>query len=56
MTSAREAVEELLDRIADVDPLVNTVCTQNDRALDEAERRDRERADGRVRSPVHGIP
>ena len=56
MTSARETVGELLDRIADVDPLVNTVCTQNDRALDEAEERDRERADGRVRSPVHGIP
>jgi amidase len=56
MATARESVETLLDRIADIDPLINAVCTHSDTALDEAEERDRERAAGRVRSSLHGMP
>ena len=34
----------------------NAIITVNSRALDEADARDRERAAGRVRGPLHGIP
>jgi amidase len=56
MTSARESVEALLDRIGDVDVHVNAVCTLSATALDEAEALDAERAAGRVRGPLHGVP
>jgi amidase len=35
---------------------LNAIVTVNPRALDEADERDRERAAGRVRGPLHGIP
>jgi amidase len=56
MASGVAAVEELLARSSAVDPLVNAVCTPNSSALTEAARLDAERADGRVRGPLHGIP
>ena len=49
-------VEELQGRIGDVDRLVNAVCTPNTAALTDAARLDTERAEGRVRSPLHGVP
>ncbi|GAA1145127.1 amidase [Kribbella jejuensis] len=49
-------VEELQGRIGDVDRLVNAVCTPNPAAITDAARLDTERAEGRVRSPLHGVP
>jgi amidase len=56
MTTARERVEIALDRIDQVDPLVNAVCTLNPRAIDAAVALDSELADGRSRGPLHGQP
>jgi amidase len=56
MTSSREAVEQSLARISAVDGELRSVCTLSDDALAVADERDRERAEGRVRSPLHGQP
>ncbi|ADB30320.1 Amidase [Kribbella flavida DSM 17836] len=50
------SVEELQARIQEVDPLVRAVCTPNPAAASDAARLDTERADGRVRGPLHGVP
>jgi len=55
-TTSRALVTESLVRIATYDPLINAVISVNPKALDEADRLDRERAAGRVRGPLHGIP
>ena len=55
MTS-RGIVQQYLDRIAKYEERLNAVITLNPRALDEADARDRERAQGKVRGPLHGIP
>ncbi len=54
MTSCQDEVGALLDRIADVDPLINAVCTLNPDALDQAAALDAESAEGRSRGPLHG--
>src|SRR5262249_18354208 len=54
--TSRELVQQYLSRIATYDKKLNAVITVNPNALREAEERDRERAQGRVRSPLHGIP
>ncbi len=54
--TSRELVEAHLLRIALYEDRVNAVIDVNDHALEEAERLDRERAEGRVRGPLHGIP
>src|SRR6266852_4527205 len=54
--TSRELVREYLTRIALYDKKLNAVITVNPNALREAEERDRERAQGRVRGPLHGIP
>ena len=55
-TTSRALVTESLTRIATYDRLLRAVMTVNPHALAEADRLDRERADGRVRGPLHGIP
>ena len=55
-TSSRELVQQSLTRIALYEERLNAVLAVNPRALDEAEARDRERQQGRVRGPLHGIP
>ena len=55
-TTSRAIVRQYLDRIAKYEHRLNAVMTLNPRALDEAEARDRERARGKVRGPLHGIP
>jgi amidase len=55
MTS-RELVQQSLTRIALYEDQLNAVIRVNRRALDEAAERDRERAAGRIRGPLHGIP
>ena len=54
--TSRELVQQSLTRIAFYEDRLNAAVTINRRALDEAEERDRERAAGRIRGPLHGIP
>ena len=54
--TARELVTQSLVRIATYEDRLNAVITVNPKALEEAERLDRERAQGRIRGPLHGIP
>ena len=55
-STSRELVRQSLVRIALYEDRLNAVITVNPNALAEAEERDRERAQGRVRGPLHGIP
>ena len=55
--SAKEVTQAQLDRIAEIDPNLNsyaTVC--GERALEQAERADQEIAKGIHRGPMHGVP
>jgi amidase len=54
--TSRELVIQSLARIAMYDRTLNAVMTVNRRAIAEAEARDRERREGKVRGPLHGIP
>jgi amidase len=54
--TSRQIVQQYLDRIATYDPTLKASLAINPGALDEADRLDRERAAGRVRGPMHGIP
>lgn len=54
--TSRELVEAHLLRIALHEDAVNAVMDVNDHALEIADRLDAERAEGRVRGPLHGIP
>ena len=56
LTTSREIVLQYLTRIATYEDRLNAVITVNRKALSEAEERDRERAQGRIRGPLHGIP
>jgi amidase len=55
-TTSREIVMQYLARIALYEDRLHAVITVNPNALAEADARDRERAQGRVRGPLHGIP
>lgn len=54
--TSRQIVEQYLQRIAIYEDGLNAVIAVNPRALDDADARDRERAEGKVRGPLHGIP
>ena len=54
--TSREIVVQYLTRIATYEDRLNAVMTVNPNALQEAEALDRERAQGRIRGPLHGIP
>jgi len=54
--TSRQIVEAHLVRLAMYDHRVNATLAVNARALEEADRLDRERAEGVVRGPLHGIP
>lgn len=54
--TSRELVLQSLARIATYEDALNAVITVNPRALAEADARDRERREGKVRGPLHGIP
>jgi amidase len=54
--TSRELVLEYLARIATYEDPINAVITVNPHAIEEAEALDRERASGKVRGPLHGIP
>ena len=54
--TSREIVTQYLTRIATYEKTVNAAIAINPHALEEADALDRERAQGRVRGPLHGIP
>jgi amidase len=54
--TSREIVLQYLTRIATYEDKLNAVIVVNPHALEEAEARDRERAAGKIRGPLHGIP
>jgi amidase len=54
--TSRAIVEQYLTRIALYEDRLNAIITVNPGALREAEERDRERAQGKLRGPLHGIP
>ncbi len=54
--TSRAIVEQYLTRIALYEDRLNAIITVYPGALREAEERDRERAQGKLRGPLHGIP
>ena len=54
--TSRELVLQYLTRIATYEDKLNAAMFVNPRALQEAEALDRERARGKLRGPLHGIP
>ncbi|MGB7217434.1 MAG: amidase family protein [Vicinamibacterales bacterium] len=54
--TSRELVRQYLTRIATHEDKLHAALAVNPRALDEADVLDRERARGRLRGPLHGIP
>jgi len=54
--TSRQLVEMYLARIALYEDRVNAIITVNPNALAEADVLDRERAQGKLRGPLHGIP
>jgi amidase len=54
--TSRELVTQYLARIGMYEDKLHCIITVNPKVLEEADERDRERAQGRVRGPLHGIP
>jgi amidase len=54
--TSRQLVTQYLARIATYDRVLHSLVTVNPKALAEADERDGERAAGKVRGPLHGIP
>ena len=54
--TSRELVVQELVRIATYEEKLNAVMTVNPHAIEEADARDRERREGHLRGPLHGIP
>ena len=55
-TTSKAIVREYLIRIGTYEDKLHAAITVNPKALDIADERDRERAQGRIRGPLHGIP
>jgi amidase len=55
-TTSHEIVQQYLTRIATYEDLLHAAITVNPHALADADALDRERAQGRLRGPLHGIP
>ena len=55
-TTSKEIVAQYLDRIEQYEPRLHATLALSNNALAEAEQLDRERAAGKVRGPLHGIP
>jgi amidase len=55
-TTSKEIVLQYLVRIAIYEDRLHAAITVNPKALEEADARDRERARGLIRGPLHGIP
>jgi amidase len=55
-TTSRQIVQHYLTRIATYEDRLHAAMTVNPKALEIADERDRERAAGKLRGPLHGIP
>jgi amidase len=55
-TTSRQIVQQYLTRIATYEDRLHAAITVNPKALEIADERDRERAAGRLRGSLHGIP
>ena len=55
-TTSHAIVQQYLTRIATYEDLLHAAITVNPKALEEADARDRDRANGRILGPLHGIP
>jgi amidase len=55
-TTSHAIVQQYLTRIATYEDKLRAAITVNPKALDEADARDRDRAQGRILGPLHGIP
>src|SRR5262245_10733829 len=55
-TTSRQIVQQYLTRIALYEDRLHAAITVNPKALEIADERDRERAAGKIRGPLHGIP
>jgi amidase len=54
--TSREIVRQYLQRIGMYEDMLHAAITVNPKALELAAERDRERAAGKIRGPLHGIP
>ncbi len=54
--TSREIVRQYLQRIGMYEDALHAAITVNPKALEIADERDRERAAGKIRGPLHGIP
>jgi amidase len=54
--SSKEITQKYLDRIKELDKSLNSILEINPDALEIAEETDKERKNGKARSPLHGIP
>src|SRR6188768_3189866 len=54
--TSRQLVEQYLQRIGMYEDRINATLAVNPKALEEADQLDRERAQGKLRGPLHGIP
>jgi amidase len=54
--TSHELVQQYLTRMGLYEDKLHAAITVNPHALDVADERDRERAQGRIRGPLHGIP
>ena len=55
--SAREVVQAHIDRVDEVDSELNTVVVPRyEQALEEADKADQLRAEGKLAGPLHGVP
>ncbi len=54
--TSKELVRQSLERIATYEKTLNATIAVNPHAIEEAEARDAERAQKKVRGPLHGIP
>ena len=54
--TSKEIVRQYLQRIGMYEEMVHAAITVNPKALELADERDRERAAGKLRGPLHGIP
>jgi len=55
-TTSRQIVEQYLQRLGMYEDRLHAAVVVNPHALEEADERDRERAQGKIRGPLHGIP
>src|SRR5579864_2152682 len=55
-TTSKDLVRQYLIRIATYEDVLHAAITVNPEALKLADERDRERAQGKLRGPLHGIP